>query len=69
MRGGSGSDYQAERTPARGDARDRFRASVRRHCEEHIAPHGAQTDRDGPFPDSGYLALRDRGWHAAAPLP
>ena len=48
----------------RGDARERFRASVRQQCEAHIAPHAAETDRKGEFPTSCYDALRDRQWHA-----
>ena len=39
-----------------------FRADVRAHCEEKIAPHAAEVDREQKFSDEIRKVINDRGW-------
>jgi len=46
-------------TFARADTQKQFRASMRQMCEERIAPHAAQVDRDAAYPWEGFKACAE----------
>ena len=44
---------------ALGDAQKEFRRTVRQMCDQHIAPHAAQVDRDAAYPWEGFKACAE----------
>ena len=46
-------------TFALADTQKQFRASMRQMCEERIAPHAAQVDRDAAYPWEGFKACAE----------
>jgi alkylation response protein AidB-like acyl-CoA dehydrogenase len=46
------------------DEHEMLRAAVRAVCEDKVAPHAAEVDRTGQFPQASYDALRAAGFHA-----
>jgi alkylation response protein AidB-like acyl-CoA dehydrogenase len=55
------SDFDVYRLP---DEHQMLRDAVRRVCEDKIAPHAAEVDETGEFPQASYDALRAADFHA-----
>ncbi len=55
------SDFDHFRLP---DEHEMLRDSVRALCDDKVAPHAAEADATGEFPQASYDALRAAGFHA-----
>ena len=55
------TDFDLFRLP---DEHAMLREAVRGVCEDKIAPHAAEVDESGEFPQAAYDALRKSGFHA-----
>ena len=46
------------------DEHEMLREAVRAVCDDKVAPHAAEVDAKGEFPQESYDALRKAGFHA-----